>query len=622
MIDPLGSPPVPLHQLTSPSPTAERILLVQLADIGDLVLATPAIAALREAKPHAHLTLLTSAHAAQVLDRDLVDEIITVEKRSLNQTLALIHPQTIRTVRNLDAHDSMIIFHHFTTRLGTLKFYWVARSARVERIYGLQNGNGWFLTHEIDDDGFGARHQAEYWLALVGLLGADTSARRAQVGFDDGILPIAAHRGTRIVIHPGSGGFSLARRWYPERFAAVADALHEAYDAQIVIVGTPEDGGNEVAQAMQAPAINLSAQTTLTQLTDVIRSAHLFIGADSGVMHIAAAVRIPVLAIFGPSNHRAWSPWSPGSNVSVLRSAPSCSPCSYVEHRVGARDGCAAKTCMHLVSTEQVLQAARDLLDGRRVLPPTERPRPRRDWNDRIYLLDLPVDRITFTEWMRLIDQWVKTGTRLHHVCTINPEFMMLAQKDLVFRAVLERADLCVPDGVGLLWAAKHQRTPLPERVTGSDGLYWIAEHAAQWGWKLYFLGAAPGVAEKAAENLVDRYPGLKVVGTYAGSPAADEEDYIVQRVNASRADILLVAYGAPRQDQWIARNELRLNVKMAMGIGGSLDFAAGVVPRAPVWMQERGIEWLFRLLRDPRRFGRMLRLPRFVFAILRRGRA
>jgi N-acetylglucosaminyldiphosphoundecaprenol N-acetyl-beta-D-mannosaminyltransferase len=196
----------------------------------------------------------------------------------------------------------------------------------------------------------------------------------------------------------------------------------------------------------------------------------------------------------------------------------------------------------------------------------------------------------------------------------------MVARHDPNFFNILNRADLCVPDGIGLLWAARHLGHPLLERVTGSDGVPKIAERAAKTGWRLFLLGAAPGVADKAADVLRQRYPGVNIVGTYSGSPAPDEEDSMVEWVNASHADILFVAYGAPEQDKWIARNLPRLNVAMAMGIGGSLDFIAGVLPRAPLWMQHAGLEWLFRLYLQPWRIKRMLRLPRFVLAVLLRG--
>ena len=175
-------------------------------------------------------------------------------------------------------------------------------------------------------------------------------------------------------------------------------------------------------------------------------------------------------------------------------------------------------------------------------------------------------------------------------------------------------------DGVGLLWAAKRLNTPLPERVTGSDGVPIIAERAAKEGWKLFLLGAGEGIAQKTAEILQARYPGLQIAGVYSGSPRAEEEANIVERVNASGADILFVAYGAPEQDKWIARNAPRLNTAMAMGVGGSFDFIAGIVPRAPRTMQRLGLEWLYRLIIQPWRIKRMMRLPRFVWAVFRRG--
>ncbi|MBN1562722.1 MAG: WecB/TagA/CpsF family glycosyltransferase [Anaerolineae bacterium] len=227
---------------------------------------------------------------------------------------------------------------------------------------------------------------------------------------------------------------------------------------------------------------------------------------------------------------------------------------------------------------------------------------------------------------LELIAGWIAAGDRTHQqdhhichqICTVSPEFVMIAQQNPAFMRVLQEADLCVADGVGLLFAARYLGRPLPERVTGSDGVPLIAQRAAREGWSLYLLGAAPGIAEQAAARLIEQNPGLQIVGTYAGSPAPEEEDAIIERVNASGADILLVAYGAPRQDEWIARNRERLAVSVAMGVGGTFDFVAGVVPRAPRWMQRLALEWLFRLIRQPWRWRRMLRLPRFVWAVIR----
>jgi len=606
--------------------TPRRILLVQLADIGDLILTTPAIAALRDAHPAAHIALLTNRHAAAVLEPGIVDTVHTLDRYGRNATVAMLHPANLRKLWSLRGkhYDTVIIFHHFTLGLGTLKFALIAKITGAATIIGLDNGQGWFLTERVPDGGFGVKHQAAYWLELAAQAGADAQPQRARVAFDAGVLPLTAYNGMRVVIHGGSGGYSLARRWPVECFARVADALHEKYQAQIVLVGTPADEAASIAAAMKAPAVNLTGKTTLTQLADILRSADVYIGADSGVLHLASAVRTPIVAIFGPSNHRAWGPWAPGGTAIVLRSAPECSPCSYVGHGIDLREGCAARTCMRMVTVSQVIEAASAILEGREDdLPPTkEAPyaTEARGWQDRLSILGIPVDKVTYKRWMQLIDQWVRNGSRAYHVCTTNPEFVMIAQSDHNFRHILQRADLCVPDGVGLLWAARVLGTELPERVTGSDGTRVIAQHAAQKGWKLFFLGAAPGIAEKAAEILRSDYPGVQIVETYGGSPRPEDEDAIVERVNASGAHILLVAYGAPGQDAWIARNLPRLQVKMAMGVGGAFDFIAGVIPRAPETMQKYGLEWLYRLYKQPWRIKRMLRLPLFVGLVVLRG--
>ena len=236
----------------------------------------------------------------------------------------------------------------------------------------------------------------------------------------------------------------------------------------------------------------------------------------------------------------------------------------------------------------------------------------------RLHILGVPVDPATFESMLDTIAGWIATGNRTYQICTISPEFVMIAQDDPDFMRVLHHADLCVADGVGLLFAARYLGQPLPERVTGSDGVPLIAQRAARAGWSLYLLGAGPGVAEKAAIRLIEQNPGLQIAGTYAGSPAPEEEETIIARVNASDADILLVAYGAPRQDQWIARNRDRLDVHVAMGVGGTFDFIAGVIPRAPRWMRQVALEWLYRLYTQPWRWRRMLRLPYFVWAVLR----
>ncbi len=234
-----------------------------------------------------------------------------------------------------------------------------------------------------------------------------------------------------------------------------------------------------------------------------------------------------------------------------------------------------------------------------------------------VRILGVRVDALTYAELLEHIAAFIASG-KPHQIATVNPEFVMEAQRNEPFRAVLEQADLCVADGVGLLWAARRQGQRLPERVTGSDALPLIAERAARTGWRLYLLGAGPGVAEQAGRILQARYPGVIIAGTYAGSPAETDAAGIIGRICAARPDVLFVAYGAPKQDLWIARYKAALGVPVMIGVGGAFDHLTGVRPRAPAWMQRLNLEWLFRLITQPWRWRRQLALPRFVWAVWR----
>ena len=237
-------------------------------------------------------------------------------------------------------------------------------------------------------------------------------------------------------------------------------------------------------------------------------------------------------------------------------------------------------------------------------------------------ILGVPADPISYATLLDTIDTWMSEGERLHQICTINPEFIIIAQQDAPFYAVLQQSDLNIIDGWGAVLALRLRRVAVPARVTGSDSVPMIAERAAQRSWRLFLLGAGPGIAQQAATILTERYPGLQIAGTFAGSPHPDEAEAIIQTVNDAEADILLVAYGAPNQDTWIHQHRDRLKVKVAMGIGGTLDFITWHTPRAPRWMQRTGLEWLYRLYLQPWRWRRMLRLPIFaMMAMLYRDR-
>ncbi len=233
-----------------------------------------------------------------------------------------------------------------------------------------------------------------------------------------------------------------------------------------------------------------------------------------------------------------------------------------------------------------------------------------------VRLLGIPVHLVTPEETLQRMEAFVEDG-RPHHVVTVNPEFIMAARCNAEFHRVLNAAHLALPDGIGVVWACRLMGYPLRQRVTGVDTVQAVARLAARRGWSLFLLGAAPGVAEQAAEVLRQANPGLCIAGTYAGSPAPAEEDHIVGMIRAASPHFLFVAYGAPQQDLWIARNLARLGVPVAMGVGGTFDFLAGRARRAPAWMQRAGLEWLYRLIQEPRRWRRMLALPRFALCVL-----
>jgi N-acetylglucosaminyldiphosphoundecaprenol N-acetyl-beta-D-mannosaminyltransferase len=230
-------------------------------------------------------------------------------------------------------------------------------------------------------------------------------------------------------------------------------------------------------------------------------------------------------------------------------------------------------------------------------------------------ILGIRVDAVTSGSALDIIDNFIAQGEP-RQVVTVNPEFVMAARSSEQFRAVLGAADLALPDGVGLLWAARLLGGRLPERVAGSDLVPRLAARAAERGWDVFLLGAGPGVAELAAQRLTAANPGLRIVGCYGGSPAVAEEQAIVARVRAAAPHILLVAYGAPAQDLWIARTMAELQVPVCMGVGGTLDFIAGVRNRAPAWLQRLGLEWLYRLCQEPWRWRRQMALPKFAAAV------
>ena len=231
-------------------------------------------------------------------------------------------------------------------------------------------------------------------------------------------------------------------------------------------------------------------------------------------------------------------------------------------------------------------------------------------------ILDVPVVPYTMDEAVTKLTQDTLRQKR-NFVVTANAEIIMMAQDDKEYKTLLaETADLILPDGAGTVWAGNYLGYTIPERVAGYDLYLRLLEEAAKNNIPVYFFGGKPGIAEEAAEEGKRRWPGLKMAGCRNGYFSAEEEPEIIEDINRSGAVMLFAALGAPKQEKWLAKYRDQLKPCLLMGIGGSFDVLAGKVQRAPKWMQDAKLEWLFRLMKQPSRFGRMLALPKFVFAV------
>jgi N-acetylglucosaminyldiphosphoundecaprenol N-acetyl-beta-D-mannosaminyltransferase len=236
-----------------------------------------------------------------------------------------------------------------------------------------------------------------------------------------------------------------------------------------------------------------------------------------------------------------------------------------------------------------------------------------------VRVLGVRVDCLDMQATLDRIASLVEAGGH-HLVATVNPEFIMRANRDEAFARVLESADLCLADGAGVVWAAKRQGCRLNGPVTGTDLIRPLAAMCAIRGIRLFLLGAAPGVAGELATRLRAEHPGLEVAA-YAGSRDPSSDDEAMKLIRAHRTQILLVAFGAPKQELWIARLKDRLDIAVGVGVGGAFDYLTGRVRRAPSWMRRAGLEWLFRLAQQPWRARRMAVLPVYAVKVLSAGK-
>ena len=234
---------------------------------------------------------------------------------------------------------------------------------------------------------------------------------------------------------------------------------------------------------------------------------------------------------------------------------------------------------------------------------------------ERVNILGVDVDAVTMVEAVDVVRRAMDTRAGVM-VATANAEMLMRATHDEELRRILNASALVVPDGAGTVWAARHLGHAMPERVAGYDLAQELLRCAPAEGRRVYFFGSAPGVAEKAKAKAEQLYPGIEIVGVRNGFFSPADNAAIIAEIRAARPDLLLVALGVPKQEKWIAAHLAALDVPVAIGVGGTLDVMAGVMKRAPYWMQRAKLEWLFRGLMQPKRAGRLLALPKFVLKV------
>lgn len=228
----------------------------------------------------------------------------------------------------------------------------------------------------------------------------------------------------------------------------------------------------------------------------------------------------------------------------------------------------------------------------------------------RIDVLGVGFDNVTMDEAVER-GMALLRGEGTHYVATPNPEIVEVCRENAAAKAAVKGADLVLPDGIGIIKGAAMLGTPLKEKTPGIEFAAQIVERMAGEGLSLYLLGAKPGVAEQAAKNLVERYPGLVIAGTHDGY--FKEDAPVVEAIRQSGADAVFVCLGAPKQELWMAKNGPATGAHLLCGLGGSLDVFAGVVERAPKFWSDHGLEWFYRLCKEPRRIGRMMKLPLFL---------
>ncbi len=237
----------------------------------------------------------------------------------------------------------------------------------------------------------------------------------------------------------------------------------------------------------------------------------------------------------------------------------------------------------------------------------------------KIPLLKVRVNDVDMREALAMCDEYI-LSRKPHHIITLDASMCVMAEHDAKLRKVIEDSDLITPDSVGVLWACKRMGKSLRERVSGVELVEMLCSLSPEKHYRLFFFGSAPGVAEQAAEKMRLKYPGCEIVGTRNGFFTEKDNNDIIMQIQNAKPDILCVALGIPKQEMWISEHIQTLGVPICIGVGGTFDVLSGNVQRAPMWMRKLSIEWLHRLISNPRKIGKVMTLPKFVMLILRQG--
>ncbi len=237
---------------------------------------------------------------------------------------------------------------------------------------------------------------------------------------------------------------------------------------------------------------------------------------------------------------------------------------------------------------------------------------------DTITILGIPIDRVSREEAGKVTEELIKESNKTcKMVFAPNVEFIMMAQKDKEFFDLLQESSLSTPDSIGVIIGAKLQKKSFKERIPGQSYFRKIIELSNEKGYSIYLLGGEPGIPEKAKENLEKLFPNVNIVGVHHGYFDENVEKEVIKEINTLQPNVLFVALGAPRQEKWIKEHRNELRVDVAAGQGGTYDYEAGKIRRAPVWVQKIGMEWFWRLCREPSRIKRQLVLPVYLFKVL-----